>query len=386
MSARWLRSVLLTLGSLGCGEPAAVGLHDVDGDLVPDDVSREDAGASTPNCVWNAPPLATVSETLPPLPTRADNPTTAAGAALGRRLFFDPVLSSTGTVSCGTCHEPVLAFSIDDALTTRGVSGVALERHAPTLVNLAWITQLFWDGGAKNLESLALAPISHPDEMGRTLGMGPILDALAEDVTYVAQFEYAFGPGGLTASHLLRALAQYQRTIVSDQSRWDEVMRGTVDFDLDERRGEELFDIHCARCHTPGLFTDGSFHNNGLDVDFGDAPEGVRRGRGRVTSDPTDIGKFRTPTLRNVRLSAPYMHDGRFTTLREVLEHYRSGMRASPTLDPSFLRADGPPGIQMHDDELDVLERFLDTLTDHGLAARHGAPIKLPDCATVTFP
>lgn len=305
---------------------------------------------------------------LPPLPPVPGNPTTEAGFALGRRLFYDGRLSRTGAVSCASCHDPSHAFSIPEALPTRGVSGVALERHAPSLINLAWATTgLFWDGGAKNLESLSLAPLTHADEMGRADLEGMMRDVEA-DPAYPPMFREAFDEA-VSISALLRALAQFQRGIYAANAPWDRAVRGEpIAFTADEALGAGVFARSCARCHTPGLFTDAGYHNNGLDEAFGEPGEDARRGRARITFAAEDVGKFKTPTLRNVELSAPYMHDGRLPTLASVIEHYRGGMRESPSLDPGFRRDGRGPGVDLTDAEARALVAFLGTLTDATLA------------------
>jgi cytochrome c peroxidase len=178
----------------------------------------------------------------------------------------------------------------------------------------------------------------------------------------------------------VRALAQFQRTIVASDSRWDRSQRGELELSADEAAGETVFERHCASCHTPPLFTDGDFHNNGLDARFPEDPLDVGRGRARVTGETRDLGKFKTPTLRNVALSAPYMHDGRFKALRDVLDHYRVGMVASPSVDPDFVRDDGAIAVPLSNEETRTLELFLRTLTDTELPARYGPP--KPPCST----
>ncbi|NVJ08364.1 methylamine utilization protein [Myxococcus sp. AM001] len=311
------------------------------------------------------------------IPSPPDNPLTPEGIALGRWLFHSPRLSSNGQVSCATCHEQARGFADDAALTRRGVSGRPLVRHAPALINLAWMDGLFWDGGAKNLESLSLAPLTHPDEMGN--GQLPLMmTRLAETPEVVERFESAFGPGGLTLSNLLRSLAQFQRTLVSADARYDRWRRGEPGADLSaqELHGLELVQRRCAPCHASELFTDNAYHNNGLDSDaaFGEG-EAESRGRGRVTQREEDVGRFKTPTLRNVAVSAPYMHDGRLGTLEDVLEHYRGGMVPSTTLDATFQREGSSPGLPLDDAEKDAILAFLHTLTDKAfLSERELAP------------
>lgn len=292
-----------------------------------------------------------------------DEPTTAAFSPLvqlGVRLFFDPRLSATGRVSCATCHDPGHAFASPDRLTDRGESGRPLARHTPTLVNVAWAKRgLFWDGGAKNLESLVLAPLTHEDEMGRA-DLEPVLELVARDPRLADAFRAAFPAETVTLPHVMRAIAAYERSLVSFGAPWD-----AGELSPRERAGEAVYARSCAGCHHPGLFTDDDFHNIGLDASFGegDAPS---RGRARVTFDAADEGKYRTPTLRNLSFSAPYMHDGRFATLEDVVEHYRHGMVPSPTLDSVFIRrsADARPGIELTDVEAADLLVFLKCLDD----------------------
>ncbi|WP_245767657.1 cytochrome-c peroxidase [Stigmatella erecta] len=298
------------------------------------------------------------------IPALQDNPLTDEGVSLGRWLFYSPALSSTGQVSCATCHPPSRAFSDDAPLTQRGVSGKPLARHTPALINLAWMESLFWDGGLKNLESLSLSPLTHPDEMGQA-DLGALMARLAADPGAVRRFEDAFGPGGLTLGHLLQALAQFQRTLVSADSPYDRWRRGEPGGELSPlaQEGLALVQRHCTPCHGSELFTDNAFHNNGLDARFGTG-EDVTRGRGRITLRDEDAGHYKTPTLRNVALTAPYMHDGRFATLDAVLEHYRHGMVPSATLDAAFQRGGASPGIGLEEGEKAALLAFLEALTD----------------------
>jgi cytochrome c peroxidase len=316
---------------------------------------------SEPTCALAIEPLADP----PHFPARNDsknNPTTDLGRALGRRLFFDPRLSKDGRVSCASCHDPEHAFSIAEALPTRGISGRPLRRHAPTLLNLAWANSgLFWDGGATNLESQALGPLLDKDEMGRADSLAELVRELARDPTYAVCFDAVFGPAGLSVGNLARAIAQFERGIVSATSRWDLSVRGALNLTERERAGQALFERACARCHEPPLFTDGGFHNNGLDSTFPSKPDAERRGRARISRAGADLGKYKTPTLREVARSAPYMHDGRFATLSAVIEHYRHGMLSSATLDPGFT-CGASPGVSMSDREADELQAFLESL------------------------
>lgn len=302
----------------------------------------------------------------PHFPARSEPRNHAAsplGRALGRRLFFDARLSSNGKVSCASCHAPEYAFSIPESLPTRGVSGRRLARHSPVLLNLAWTTRgFFWDGGSKNLESQALAPLVHADELGRGEDLEGLMNQLAADPQYTACFEQAYGPGGLTIGHVMDALAQYERSIIAADARWDAAQLGRLALTAIEQRGERVFADHCARCHTPPLFSDGDFHNNGLDGNFPALLSDERRGRARISRRAGDIGKYKTPTLRRLFDSAPYMHDGRFWSVAQVIQHYRQGIVRSDSLDRGFISASGRLGLTITDLEAADLEAFLRAL------------------------
>jgi cytochrome c peroxidase len=293
---------------------------------------------------------------------------TAAGVRLGERLFFDPRLSGNDEIACATCHRPELAFG-DDVERSVGASGRPLLRHTPALVNLAWASGWFWDGGAKNLESQVFAPLVSPDEMDQDLDQ--LLEELRADADYPRAFAAAFDDG-ITLANVARAIAQFERTLVFADSRYDRFVRGEPGGELtqEELDGLAAFELHCGSCHVPDFFTDHGYHNNGLDEHFPEDDERIAWGRGRITHDPEDIGRFKTPTLRNVSLTAPYMHDGRFETLQEVLAHYRHGVRVSPTLAPALMDDDGAPGIAMSDAEAGAIIAFLRALTDAALASR----------------
>jgi cytochrome c peroxidase len=326
---------------------------------------------ATPNSALPAVPahLATA------IPAPAHNPLSADGIALGRTLFYDKGLSANGQVSCGTCHQQERAFSDGMALSQAGVSGGKLKRHAPALINLAWMDGLFWDGGAKNLEAVSLGPLTHADEMGQDVKA--LLLYLRQHPSYPAQFHKAFGTDSITTPLVLRALAQFQRTLISADSRYDRYVRKAPGGELSsmELQGMALFQQHCASCHTTNFFTDNRYHNNGLDSTYPDDHERLAHGRGRITGLPQDIGKYKTPTLRNIALTAPYMHDGRFGTLQEVLQHYTSRIQPSPTLAPQLQKGD-KPGIALSTEEQQQLIAFLHTLTDEAFVRNpaHGKP------------
>lgn len=303
-----------------------------------------------------------------PMPVSEHNPTTDAGVLLGEKLFYDPRLSANNLVSCATCHQPDKAFSDGLALSDRGVSHEPLLRHVPQLTNVAWYEGYFWDGGAKNLESLVFGPLTHPDEMGQDLR--EIVKELGDDPAYPRLFREAFGQDTIHTAFVARALAQYMRTFISADSRYDRYIRGEGEtltpFELE---GMRLVKEKCAACHAfePGeadFFTDFAYHNNGLDAQYPAGEEGLYKGRYRVSLDSADIGAYKTPTLRNLPQSAPYMHDGRMTTMKAVLDHYESGIKVSPYLDTLLITEDGRPGIPMTASEKEAILAFLHTLED----------------------
>lgn len=293
------------------------------------------------------------------------NPLTSDGIALGKKLFFDKRLSGNNQVSCATCHQQSLAFSDGFALTRQGISGNALERNSPALINLAWADNgLFWDGGSTNLESQAFAPLAHVDEMHQNLE--ELLEELNADAAYPKMFEKAFGKA-INQADIVKAIAQFERTLISANSKYDKYVRGESDGILDdeELKGLRLAEQFCFSCHQTPLLTDNLYHNNGIDNDFTDDTElMMKRGRARITNNSEDLGKFKTPTLRNVEKTSPYMHDGRFGTLQDVVEHYNSGVLASPTLDPLLIR-NGKLGVSLSETEKKQLIAFLKTLTDY---------------------
>lgn len=310
-------------------------------------------------------PLVQVPDHFPSFVDSPTNPLTKDGIALGKRLFYDTSLSKTNTVSCATCHHQNLAFTDGVALGNFGVSGNFLHRNAPTLVNLAWATNgLFWDGGSTNLESQAFAPLAHPDEMFQNLEQ--LVLELQADPTYNMWFQKAFQQN-ITQAGIVKALAQFQRTLVSGTSKFDAYQKTGASNLLTalEKEGLALAETHCFSCHTSPLLTDNQYHNNGIDSDFSNtSQEGIYLGRFRVTHNRADLGKYRTPTLRNIALTAPYMHDGRFVSLEEVLAHYSSGVSNSETLDPR-LKTNGVLGIPLSAQDKIKLIAFLKTLTDY---------------------
>ena len=307
-------------------------------------------------------PVTLDTEGLRPLPDFEDNPLTRQGIDLGRRLFHDPILSGDRSQSCASCHDQAHAFS-DPRRFSVGIDGTEGERNAPPLFNLAWSPSFFWAGRAASLEDQAREPVPNPIEMN--LPWEEAVARLAAHPEYPERFGRAFGTIEIDPDRVVRAIAQFERTLLSRDSRYDRHLRGEISLTEAESRGEVLFfgeTVGCFRCHGTILFTDHEFHDNGLDL----VP--VDPGRQAVTGEESDRGKFRSPALRNVEYTAPYMHDGRFVTLEEVMDHYSSGVQPSPNLDP-ILAGAGPPGLPLTDaDEADLVA-FLKTLSDPGFLA-----------------
>ena len=332
------------------------------------------AGLLLGGCVPDADvarPAAVPGDALPanfPAPAYAlsANPPDPATFALGRTLFYDPRLSRTGEVSCGSCHQQFVAFANADHRVSHGVAGRLGTRNAPALQNLRWKQSFFWDGGPKNLETLPLAPLTNPVEMDETLDH--VLAKLNADPDYQRRFAAVYGKAPIDSYQFLRALAQFTAALTSANSRYDHYVRGEAGGTLSaaELRGRTLVAQNCAPCHGTDLFTDDSFRNNGLDRDFA-----ADSGRAHITGAAADRGRFKVPSLRNVARTAPYMHDGRFQTLAQVLDHYDHGVQPSPTLDPRLRRPDGTLGIPLTAPERADLLAFLETLTDHDFLQDH---------------
>ena len=284
----------------------------------------------------------------------------AATFELGRQLFYDPRFSSDGTVSCGSCHQSFAAFAHSGHRLSHGVGGQLGTRNAPALQNLRWRQSFMADGGVLGLELQALAPLTDPREMH--LSLADALAKLNADAEYRRRFAAIYGPGTIDTPQFLRALAQFTAALTSSNSRYDHHVRheagGT--FTSQETQGRALFGAKCASCHATDLFTDESYRNNGLDRSFP-----TDSGRAHITARPTDVGRFKVPSLRNVVRTAPYMHDGRFETLAQVLAHYDHGVVPSRTLDPLLRQPNGRLGIPLTAQEQVDLLAFLNTLTDN---------------------
>lgn len=284
------------------------------------------------------------------------NPITRQGFELGRRLFYDPVLSQDSTISCASCHLQYTNFTHVDHQLSHGIRGLKGTRNTLAIINAAWIKNFMWDGGINNIEVQPLAPIQSPVEMNSSLNI--ILPRLNRSAYYQEKFRLAFGKDAeINSQNFLRALAQFMLSLQSYNSKYDKVMRheAGVEFSEAEKRGLKLFRKNCASCHTEPLFTNNSYENNGL------APDTVLKdgGRIRITRQPGDSLKFRVPSLRNIELSYQYMHDGRFRNLQMVLFHYNHDIRNTVNLSPKLKK----PMNMSEQDKNDVIF-FLKTLTD----------------------
>lgn len=282
----------------------------------------------------------------------AENPLTEARARLGRRLFYESSLSRTREISCASCHVQAHAFS-DPNPVSSGVEALEGTRNAPALVNLAWSKRFFWDGRAPSLEEQAGKPIENPVEMD--LGLDEAISRLRQDESYVEEFESAFGER-ITTDNLRKAIASFVRVLVSGNSPYDRHLAGDdTQFSAEAARGEELFfgeKAECFHCHPQGALTNDGFFNDGSYRDGGD------EGRKGITGRSGDLGKFKVPGLRNVAVSAPYMHDGSLATLREVVEQYVAGGLGHPSTDPQIMP------LPVTASEIDDLLAFLESLTD----------------------
>lgn len=328
----------------------------------PDD---PDTGEQGPSGHEATPYALDVPANFPPFEVPADNPLTVEGVLLGRYLFYEERLSGNDQMSCASCHAPAVAFSDSPEQFSTGIDGSPGTRNAMALMNLAWEDRFFWDGRAHSLEEQVLFPVRDPVEMHETWTNA--VSELQHDPAYVALYEAAFGSTLIESLGVAKALAQFLRSMVSSNSRFDKWQRGELDMTPEEDAGLGLINAEggpgfggadCFHCHphTGQRFTDGAIRNNGLDSVLSDP------GLGGITGLPQDMGKFKTPSLRNVALTAPYMHDGRFATLQEVIEHYTAGGLPSPTIDPN-MEAFGF-GLSLTPEKKAHLLAFLNALTD----------------------
>ena len=317
---------------------------------------------------------------FPEIPIPANNPMTAEGVQLGRRLFYDPLLSADSTMSCSSCHLPQGSFT-DNKAVSIGIDGISGHRSSMSLLNIAYVSDgLFWDGRSPTLEDQALRPVEDVIEMHNT--WVNVVAKLKTHATYPALFRKAFGIADraeITKELAAKAIAQFERILISSgKSKYDEFIGGNIDiYDDEELDGKLMFfdegkdynlpDAQCFHCHGGITLTGGKFFNNGLDS-VGSLDEFKDLGRYKFTGEPSDKGKFRSPTLRNIALTAPYMHDGRFQTLGQVLDQYNDNgfgvVNEGAFLNQiGFANGDGTyTGLTPY--QKNAIVKFLQTLTD----------------------
>lgn len=315
--------------------------------------NKKDAGSRGPTAMKQE-----IPEGFPTPHYRFDNnPLTKEGFELGRKLFYDGRLSQDGNFPCASCHQQFAAFSTLDHNLSHGFNNAFTTRNAPALFNLAWQHEFHHDGGINNIEVQPLAPLTAPNEMAETIEN--VISKLGQDDTYRQMFRSAFGDETINSQRMLKALAQFTASIVSADSRYDRMKKGKAVFNDFEQRGYTLFQTHCTTCHPEPLFTDFSYRNIGLPLD----PYLKDGGRMRITGNPADSLKFKVPSLRNVNVTYPYMHDGRFYSITQCIAHYRKeNLTASSTLDPLLVN-----GMPLSDQDIVDLGYFLRTLTDSTL-------------------
>ncbi|WP_228451726.1 cytochrome-c peroxidase [Chryseobacterium sp. SN22] len=291
-----------------------------------------------------------------------ENPVTVNGVALGKQLFYEGRLSRNNTISCGFCHIQEYAFTHHGHNVSHGIDDRLGIRNAPPLQNMAFLKNYTWDGAGHHLDERSLVPITTDFEMDSSLPEA--VGKLNADPKYKKLFKAAYGNENITGEKVLKALSQFMATMVSADSKYDRMKKGTAAFTTEENQGMALFQQKCASCHSGGLFTDESYRNTGMyyNAQFGD------RGRYRVTLDWNDNMKFRVPSLRNVEYTAPYMHDGRFYTLEAVMNFYSDNVENQPNIDP-LLKQNGHLGIPMTGQEKQLIIAFLKTLSDKNFIA-----------------
>ncbi|WP_367278049.1 cytochrome-c peroxidase [uncultured Algibacter sp.] len=293
-----------------------------------------------------------------------NNPQTTEGVLLGKKLFFDPILSQDNSLACADCHAAENAFS-DSNRFSEGIDGSLGNRNSMPLFNLAWNydEKFFWDGNTFSLEHQAFVPVTDPAEMKSTWNQ--VEQKLQQHQEYPKLFQQAFGTSIIDSTLVTKAIAQFERTLISSNSKFDKYLLGEVELSPQELNGFNVFMDEtrgdCFHCHGSDknpLWTDQIFHNNGLDETFSDL------GLGLITGDPADNGKFKSPSLRNLAFTAPYMHDGRFTTLEEVINHYSKGLKNSSTIDP-LMKKVAQGGVSLTAQDKADLKAFLLALSDY---------------------
>lgn len=284
----------------------------------------------------------------------ASNKISKAGFELGKKLFYDPLLSRDNTISCGSCHIAQNAFTHHGHDVSHGIDDKLGIRNSMSLFNLAWNSSFFWDGGVFHLDLFPIAPIENPVEMDEK--MSNVLKKLNAIPAYRANFKEVFGTEEINSINMFKAMSQFMLMLVSDNSKYDQVMRKEAKFTEEEAQGYQIFKAKCNSCHQEPLFTDHSFRDNGI----GQSPSGDQ-GRFEISQLDADRLKFRVPSLRNLKFSPPYMHDGSFRTLEAVINHYRREIQATNNLDP-ILKKDMK--IDLTDPEVQQLLAFLNSLND----------------------
>lgn len=299
---------------------------------------------------------------IPPMPLPDDNPLTVEGIELGRRLFYDPILSSDSSISCASCHKQEFAFSDGGKRWSEGVNGQIGDKNSMALINLGYYKEFFWDGRAHGLNGQAGEPVENPVEMMEN--WVNVVEKLQNHPEYPDYFGRAFGSDEVSKDLATKALEQFMLTLISATSPYDNRYTGDPGWTTEAFQGLALFMDEdagdCFHCHQQPLFQDfETYHNNGLDSVFSYADENM--GRYDVTLDSSDIGLFKSPTLRNIALTGPYMHDGRFVTLKEVLDQYSEHIKNSRTVDPLMTK---PSRLPLTEDEKYKIIAFLEALTD----------------------
>ena len=315
---------------------------------------------------------------FPPMPVAEDNPVTNEGVELGRRLFYDPILSRDSTMSCASCHKQASAFSGSPDAFSKGMGDALQKRNTPPLFNLAWYPVLFWDGRATSLEEQVFHPVRAHDEMD--LDWNSATKRIMCNRSYTTLFAVAFPERVIDSVLIANAIAQFERTLLSYRSKYDMVLANKASFSKDEADGFEIVNEmtmgDCLHCHTTDadpLGTTRGFSNNGLDLISSDS------GRGRITGKWEDNGKFKIPSLRNLSFTAPYMHDGRFKTLDEVLDFYSEHVHDGVNTDSKMSFANRG-GAHLSKEQKRKVIAFLLTLNDSVFIkdSRHATPFKLP--------
>ncbi|QQS29638.1 MAG: cytochrome-c peroxidase [Sphingobacteriales bacterium] len=292
----------------------------------------------------------------------ASNPVTSEGFALGKKLFYDPILSRDSTIACGSCHIPYSSFSHVAHSVSHGIDDKLGIRNAPPVMNMLWHTTFFWDGGVHTLDLVPFNAIQNPVEMDENIAN--VYEKLSRQPIYRQMFKDAFGSEDINTQTFAKALSQFSIMLVSANSKYDKYMRNETggQMTVEELEGLELFkQKKCNSCHSTDLFTDFSFRNNGIAEDLS-----IDKGRYLVTLNPGDMGRFKVPSLRNLSHTYPYMHDGSLNTLEAVLNHYAEGVHYTETLDTLLIQSDNTYGIPMTVSERQKIIVFLKTLNDPG--------------------